>query len=428
MLGWGRRSTLCHPSVPRRAAQPCARHTLVRRAPYRLAWLGLLGWAAAAVAAGPAAAQMGSARYSALVMDAATGTVMSAVSADAPRYPASLTKLMTLYMTFEALRDRRITLETLVPVSAHAASMEPTKLGLVPGSRLSVEQAVLGMVTLSANDAAAALGELLGGDEQRFGQLMTMRARALGMSHSVFRNASGLPDPQQVTSASDMALLARHLIQDFPDQYHYFSAPSFTFHGRVVFNHDRMLQTYPGADGLKTGYIEAAGHNLVTSAVHGSVRLIGVVLGAGSNAERDLDMRSRLDEAFLRLDAPAEPTSRFAGLIARAEAAPMPTRAAGLRLADARPGRKPPAPAHFLVQLGSFADQAAARRVAAAAARGIDGGDVRILRAGRGVTTSWRVEIVGMTEAEAAGACSFASRRHAPCSILRGEPGQVASR
>jgi D-alanyl-D-alanine carboxypeptidase len=379
-----------------------------------------------------ARAQIGSDRYSALVMDAATGTVLAAVSADAPRYPASLTKLMTIYMAFEALRDRRITLATPVPVSPHAAAMVPTKLGLPPGSRLTVEQAVLAMVTLSANDAAAAMGELLGGDETRFGQIMTMRARALGMSHTTFRNASGLPDPDQVTCAADMALLARHLIQDFPDQYHYFSTPSFGFHGRTIFNHDRMLQTYPGADGLKTGYIEAAGHNLVTSAVRGSVRLIGVVLGASSNAERDLDMRSRLDDGFQRLDAPATVmASRFPSLLSRAEAASLPARAPRLQLADARVAHKPPpapprpAAARVAVVLGTFATSAAAKHAAVVAARDIDGGDVIVTRIGRGRGAAWRVQMVGMTQAEAAAACAFVARHRSRCAIVRGG-GEVA--
>src|SRR6202012_61391 len=148
------------------------------------------------------------------------------------------TKLMTLYLTFEALRDRRISINQLVPISAHTASMEPTKLGLVPGSRITVEQAILGLVTKSANDAASALGELLGGSEDRFAQMMTLRARALGMAHSTFMNASGLPDPGQWTTAQDLALLGRHLINDFPSYYSYFSVPSFVWHRQVIPNHD----------------------------------------------------------------------------------------------------------------------------------------------------------------------------------------------
>jgi D-alanyl-D-alanine carboxypeptidase len=277
-----------------------------------------------------AAAQIGSDRYASIVIDAGTGNMLSAVNADETRYPASLTKMMTLYMLFEALRDRRVSLDQLVPVSSWAASMPPTKLGLVPGTTLTVEQAILGLVTKSANDAAAALGELMGGDEERFAQMMTLRARALGMSRTTFRNASGLPDWGQVTTARDLAMLARHLVQDFPVQYRYFSTPSFTFHGRVIPNHQHLLETYPGADGLKTGFIKDSGYNLATSALHGSTRLIGVVMGAANGGERDDHMATLLDAGFERMGVPfmmarqvPPPDARMPSLFSTAQAAPL---------------------------------------------------------------------------------------------------------
>ncbi len=320
-------------------------HAGARRGGQRLRFAALF-LLALALLPGVARAQIGSDRYSAMVIDAASGRVLYAANPDAARYPASLTKLMTLYLTFEALRDRRIALSDRVPVSAYAASQEPSKLDLRPGTRLTVEQAVLALVTKSANDAAAALGEMLGGSETRFAQMMTLRARALGMSHTTFRNASGLPDPEQVTTARDLALLARHIIQDYPDQYRYFSVPGFVFHGRMIPNHDHMLTTYEGADGLKTGYTEAAGHNLVTSAVRGDTRLIGVVLGASSNPERDQHMAALLDQGFSSLGVPgsgillARASGKKAGggnwgLIATAHAATLPP---ALR----RPGGPPP--------------------------------------------------------------------------------------
>ncbi len=285
---------------------------------------------ALALAGRPAAAQVWSDRYASLVIDAASGSILEQVNADEPRYPASLTKLMTLYMAFEALRDHRIGLDQVVPVSWHAASMTPVKLGLVPSTYLTVEQTMLAMVTLSANDAACAMGELLGGDEERFAQMMTLRARALGMTRTTFRNASGLPDPEQVSTARDLAVLARHLVQDFPDDYALFSTPSFSFHGREILNHDTMLRTYPGADGLKTGYTELSGHNLVTSAMRGGVRLIGVVLGMRANGERDVHMASLLDDGFERMDVPVMPRApsriRVPALIAAADAAALPLR------------------------------------------------------------------------------------------------------
>jgi D-alanyl-D-alanine carboxypeptidase len=283
---------------------------------------------AAGVGSAPAMAQIGSDRYASLVMVAGSGAVLSAANADEPRYPASLTKLMTLYLTFEAIRDHRIALTDLVPVSAHAASMSPTKLGLLPGMRLTVEEAILGLVTKSANDAASALGEYLGGDEDRFAEMMTLRARSLGMTHTVFRNASGLPDPDMISTARDLAVLARHLINDFPNDYGYFSTPGFTWHGRLIRNHDHMLQTYPGADGLKTGYTQAAGCNLVTSASRDGVRLIGVVLGAQTGVERDIHMGQLLDAGFEHEGVPSiqrEPVmaAHVPAIIGSAEAAPV---------------------------------------------------------------------------------------------------------
>lgn len=289
----------------------------------------LLAALATVAFAAPAQAQIGSERYASMVIDAQSGQVVSAANPDEYRFPASLTKMMTIYLVFEALRDRRLSLGDPVPVSAWASSMPPTKLGLLPGTNLTVEQALLGLVTKSANDAASALGELLGGDEERFAQLMTVRAHALGMPRTTFRNASGLPDWGQVTTAHDLVVLARHLVQDFPEYYHYFSTPFFQFHGRTVLNHQSLLRTYPGADGLKTGYTEASGYNVVTSAVRGNVRLIGVVLGASSNPERDVHMAALLDQGFLRLGVPPvevarhEPFYRLP-LIGSARAAALP--------------------------------------------------------------------------------------------------------
>ena len=311
-------------AIGRRDRHPCNPTTTPLR---RLLPLLLL-----ALVARPATAQVWSDRYSSLVIDAASGNILEQVNADEPRYPASLTKMMTLYMAFEALRDHRIGLDQVVPVSWHTASVSPVKLGLVPATYITVEQTMLAMVTLSANDAACALGEMLGGDEERFAQMMTLRARALGMTHTTFRNASGLHDPEQVSTAHDLAVLARHLVQDFPDDYALFSTPSFNFHGREILNHDTMLRTYPGADGLKTGYTELSGHNLVTSAIRGGVRLIGVVLGMRANGERDVHMASLLDDGFERMDVPVMrrvPTrTRVPALIAAADAAALPLRAA----------------------------------------------------------------------------------------------------
>lgn len=383
---------------------------------------------------GTAAAQIGSDRYSSIVIDAGTGRVLEAVSPDETRYPASLTKVMTIYMLFEALRDQRVKLDQLVPISDHAASMFPSKLGLVPSSRITVEEALLGLVTKSANDAAAALGELLGGTEDRFAQMMTLRARALGMNATTFRNASGLPDPEQVTSARDMAILARHLVQDFPAEYRYFSAPQFVFHGRVIRNHDHMLTTYPGADGIKTGYTEAAGHNLLTSAVHEGVRLIGVVLGAASNFERDVQMASLLDRGFETMNVPVVPRReapvvaslpRFMGSAQAATLAAAPVgRIRSREQAHVQPAN--PAPS-WGVQVGSFSSVAAAQQAVSLIRREAAGGEARVEQVVLRHRPAWRAQLLGLSQAGAQSACGSLARHRMPCVLLRAMPGRFAS-
>jgi D-alanyl-D-alanine carboxypeptidase len=380
-----------------------------------LAATGFVFWASAP----PAQAQIGSARYSSIVVDAASGDVLYDVNADQPRHPASLTKMMTLYLAFEALRDRRISLEPSVPVSAHAASMAPTKLGLMPGSIISVEQTILSLVTKSANDAASALGELLGGSEDRFAQMMTLRARALGMNRSTFQNASGLPDPDQWTTARDLAILGRHLIKDFPAYYAYFSTPTFVWRRQVIFNHDNLLRSYPGADGLKTGYTQASGYNLVTSAVRGGVRLVGVVLGASSNSERDYHMASLLDDGFEHLDIPTprkpvQTVSRVT-LVSTARAA-----------VPARPAAAPARPAAWSIQVGSFQTQSAARAAAIAAQRKAEAGQISVKAITIRNKTTWRAQVVGLTSSDAQDACS--ARRKKACLVIRPDARQIASR
>ena len=371
-------------------------------------------------------AQIGSDRYSSIVVDAATGNVLEAANPDAPRHPASLAKLMTLYMVFEALRDRRVTPDELVPVSAHAASMEPSKIGLTPGTQMTVEQGILALVTKSANDAASALGELLGGSEDRFAQMMTLRARALGMAHTNFTNASGLPDPDEWTSARDMAILARHILVDFPSDYSYFSTESFRFHRMVIYNHDGMLRSYPGADGMKTGYTEASGHNLVTSAVHGGVRLIGVVMGAASNPERDVHMAALLNQGFDEMGvAPERRTtvaSRVPTLISTAHAATLdpPVRP----VAHTRPVTTP----SYAIQVGSFGNEKAARDAASAARRATDGGEPRVETFSQHGHKIWRAEVVDLTGAQAQSACSALSHHGTACMVVRPDQRQVASR
>jgi len=233
-----------------------------------------------------------------IVVDAASGQVLVESNADVLTYPASLTKMMTLYLVFEAMEKGRLKADQPLQVSANAASQAPTKLGLWPGETITVDQAIRGMIIKSANDAAMVAAEALGGSEPAFVEMMNVKARALGMTETYFRNPNGLPDPAQHTSARDMAKLALALPRDFPQYYPYFSDTRFTFRGRTVMTHNRFVLRYPGADGLKTGYIRLSGFNLASSAVRNGRRLVGVVMGGVSPSLRDAEMWALLDQGF----------------------------------------------------------------------------------------------------------------------------------
>ena len=278
--------------------------------------VALLGLGAA-----PAQAQIGSDRYAAIVMDHRTGAVLVSASADETRHPASLTKMMTLYMVFEALRDGRLRLDSPIVMSEEAASRPPSKLGIPAGQSITTEQAILALVTRSANDVAAALGERLNGSEERFGQVMTMRARALGMTRTTFRNASGLPDHEQVTTARDMATLGRRLLNDFPNRYHYFGVTHAQFGGIRIRNHNRMLTDHEGVDGIKTGYIRDSGFNIVTSAERSGRRVVGAVFGGASWVERDTHMAVLLDQSFEQLGVATRQDFAARGMVVREAAA-----------------------------------------------------------------------------------------------------------
>jgi len=232
------------------------------------------------------------AQYAGIVVDAKTGKVLYSEDADSLRYPASLTKMMTLYLTFEALEAGKISKSTPVPFSKRASAEPPSKLGVRAGKSITVEQAILALVTRSANDASTALGELLGGSEERFGRIMTNKARALGMTRTTYRNANGLPNTAQMTTARDQARLGIALRQHFPQYYPYFSTRSFRFGKQTIGNHNRLLGNVRGVDGIKTGYTRAAGFNLVTSAQANGRSIVGVVLGGRSGGARDAQMRA----------------------------------------------------------------------------------------------------------------------------------------
>lgn len=233
-----------------------------------------------------------------IVVDGNTGAVLHASNADAIRHPASLTKMMTLYLLFERLESGKIKLSTEMPASAHAAGQAPSKIGLKPGDTVKVETAIKALVVKSANDVATVIAEYLGGDEPSFARMMTAKARALGMAHTTYRNANGLPDDEQVTTARDQALLGRALQDRFPNYFRYFSTRSFVHNGRTIRGHNRLLGSVDGVDGIKTGYIRASGFNIVTSVNRNNRHLVAVVFGGRSAGARDAVVRGLIDKTY----------------------------------------------------------------------------------------------------------------------------------
>jgi D-alanyl-D-alanine carboxypeptidase len=271
--------------------------------------------------------------FSSIIVDGNSGATLSANNPDASRHPASLTKIMTLYLLFERLDAGKMKLDTEMEVSAHASEQAPTKLGLRPGQTIRVEDAIKGLVTRSANDAAVVIAEAIAGDEGDFARLMTRKARALGMTRTVYRNASGLPDDNQVTTARDQSTLGRAIQDRFPRYYRYFSTVAFNYRGHSIRNHNRLLGNVEGVDGIKTGYTRASGFNLVTSMRRGNRHLVGVVLGGRSGGSRDATMRNLLAENLEKaatkrtVAAIAERNASDANAdVAEAEAESRPTR------------------------------------------------------------------------------------------------------
>ncbi|WP_137931135.1 D-alanyl-D-alanine carboxypeptidase [Mesorhizobium comanense] len=264
------------------------------------------------------AASSFAARSAAIVVDAKTGKVLYSADADGRRYPASLTKMMTLYLTFEALAKGKISKNTPVVFSSKASAEAPTKLGVKPGGSVTVETAILSMVTKSANDSATALGEMIGGNETNFARMMTAKARQLGMNGTVFRNANGLPDPGQFTTARDMATLGIALREHFPQYYGYFSQRSFLYGRQRINGHNRLLGRIKGVDGIKTGYTRASGFNLVSSVSDGNRRLVAVVMGGTSGGSRDNQMAGLINTYM-----PRASTRGGGDLVAKADSNPI---------------------------------------------------------------------------------------------------------
>ena len=283
----------------------------------------------------------------AIIVDANTNNVLYSRSADVLRSPASLTKIMTLYVLFAYMRAGKVTYKTEFKVTPHAAGQAPTKLGLKPGSTIKVEDAILALVTKSANDAAAVIAENLGGSEPNFARIMTQTAHNLGMKNTTFRNASGLPNDEQLTTARDMAILAMHIMRDYPEYYGVFETKYFTYRGARYRNHNRLLFGYRGTDGIKTGYTRASGFNLTASVRRDDKHLVGVVLGGRTGAQRDAALRALLDQHWSKATSgkPKPSTSFIASLLGPATLPPPPSRKPAFALASATPSPVMPVPA-----------------------------------------------------------------------------------
>lgn len=251
-------------------------------------------------------------KYAAIVVDGQNGNILFQVNADAPRHPASLTKMMTLYLLFEALDAGYVSKSAPIPFSANAASRPPSKLGVKAGQSIDVDTAIRALAVKSANDVATAVAEFLAGSEPEFAARMTAKARELGMTSTRFRNASGWHDAGQVTTARDMAVLGMALRRRFPHHYHYFALKEFAYAGRVIRGHNRLLAR-SGVDGIKTGYIRASGFNLATSVSRNGRRLVAVVMGGDSARSRDRHMEELIDRYLGRAGGFAEPALAAAG-------------------------------------------------------------------------------------------------------------------
>lgn len=371
-------------------------------------------------------------RYASIVIEEASGRVLFSRSADKQLYPASLTKIMTLYMMFEALENGQLTKKTRMKVSRVAASRSPSKLYLKPGETIQAEEAILALVTKSANDVATVVAEHLAGDEASFAIQMTKKAKQLGMRRTVFKNASGLPNRAQKSTARDMARLGIAIRRDFPQYFDYFKRRSWRWRGRVYSNHNKLLSRFSGTDGIKTGYTGASGFNLVATAEQNGVRLIGVVFGGRKSSSRDQHMISLLTRQFKR----AQPV-QIASLPA---AGPTPRPPLPVELAGAgQTGSQLPAPilpaeetsrsdllaetpASWAIQVGSYARRINAHKAAVAARRAVPTmlemvpADVRLVT--RGSLPLWRVRFAGLEEDQARAVCARLYRMGNACFAL----------
>jgi D-alanyl-D-alanine carboxypeptidase len=359
--------------------------------------------------------------YSSIVIDADNGRILHATNSDTRNYPASLTKMMTLFMVFEALDVGKWTLNTRLKVSARAARQPASRLGLKRGQTITVKDAILALVTKSANDVATTIAENLGRSERDFALMMTAKARRLNMTRTTFRNASGLPHRGQMSTARDMARLARALLHRHQGYYHYFRTKSFRYAGRKYKNHNKLLSTYEGVDGIKTGYIRAAGYNLVASVKRGNTRLVGVVFGGRDSKQRNRIMTRLLNKGFRIIDG-------------RSEASPAIAKAAPRKKPATKTAkrRKHRSKSNWGVQVGAYAKYSQARQSARTAVgiarRHLAGGTIKVvpLKTRRGKTL-YRARIHGLGKRTAYAACRVLERKSRDCMELRVKSVQLAA-
>ncbi|MEJ2027216.1 MAG: D-alanyl-D-alanine carboxypeptidase [Limibacillus sp.] len=374
-------------------------------------------------------------RYAAIVIDAETGEVLHAANPDRQAYPASMTKMMTLYMLFEAIEQGRYTLDSKLKVSARAAGMPPSKLGLRAGSTIRVKDAIGALVTKSANDVAVVVAEAIAGSEYKFGIKATEKARELGMSRTVFRNASGLPDRHQLSTARDMARLGQALIRHYPQYYHFFSLSRFSYNGNTYRNHNKLLDSYPGVDGLKTGYIRASGFNLAASAVRNGRRIIAVVYGGKTSRSRNAHMVELLDRGFSKMAVakhirPDGPPPEKPLLLASNQI-PAASQAASLGTSDSAASEPMPISESHGIQVGAFSDpvraQTAAEQAIKAAPAYLVGQAVRISQIPGQSTPLYRARLIGMQQSEAEAVCRLFRQQQRPCIVVRADRLDLAS-
>ncbi|MEQ9350540.1 MAG: D-alanyl-D-alanine carboxypeptidase family protein [Alphaproteobacteria bacterium] len=355
------------------------------------------------------------ARYASIVIDARTGQILHQENAATRNYPASLTKMMTLYLVFEALETGRLTMDQKLPVSRTAAGRSPSKLGLAAGSTISVRDAINALIVKSANDVATVVAEALGESERNFARrIMTGKARELGMADTTFQNASGLPNQGQLTTAADMARLVYALQRDFPKYYPLFSQQSFTWQGKTYRGHNRMLSSFSGTDGVKTGYIAASGFQIATSAVRNNRRLIGVVLGGRTAASRDAHMATLLNNGFDRISAlPAILVAVKPGSPPLAIANDGPERSHGSQVGAVSRF----APAHL-----------AATRALRNAATIVGAAHISVDEIAGDSGPLYRARLIGLAQNDAQRACALLQQRSMDCLVVvTGSGGQLAS-